>query len=63
MKIEIPCEALSDIVVQELTWHLEHTKPNDKPPMYSYDPEEDRKKVKKLHKAFKRVLRYYGVKK
>jgi hypothetical protein len=60
MKIDLPSEAIEAIIIEELLWQLDNTKPNDKPPMYSYDPEVDKAKVRKLHKAIKRVLRYYG---
>lgn len=63
-EIEIDTDDFAEqIVIQELTWHLKHTQPNQKPPMFSYEPEEDAKKVRKLRQAFKRVLEYYGVKK
>lgn len=66
MKYEIEVDTsdfAEQIVIQELTWHLEHTQLNQKPPMFSWDAEEDAKKVRKLRKAFKHVLEYYGVKK
>lgn len=62
-EIEVPDDFAESIVIQELSWHLEHAQPNQKPPMFSYEPEEDAKEVRKLRKAFKRVLEYYGVKK
>lgn len=60
MKVELPAEAVDSIIRQELSWHLKHIKANDRPPMFSYDPEEDRKKVKRLRRAIKDVLKYYG---
>lgn len=63
MKIDIPDEALEAIVIHELSWHLKHTKANRKPPMFSYDPKEEKQQVKHLQDAFKTVLAYYGVKK
>lgn len=66
MKYEIEIDTndfAEQIVIQELTWHLEHTQPSDTFPMFSFDPKEEAKEVKKLRKALKRVLEYYGVKK
>ena len=62
-EIEAPDDFAESIVIKELSWHLKHVKTNQKPPQFSYDPEEDAKEVKKLRQAFKRVLQYYGVKK
>lgn len=66
MKYEIEIddnEFAEKIVIQELTWHLNNTKADHVIPMFSYDPEEEKKRVKRLRKAFKIVLEYYGVKK
>lgn len=60
VRVELPYDTVDSIIVQELSWQFRHIKPNDRPPMFSYDPEEDRRKVKRLRDAFKRVLRYYG---
>lgn len=66
MKYEIEIDTndfAEQIVIQELTWHLENTQPSETVPMFSFDPKEEAKEVKKLRKALKRVLEYYGVKK
>jgi hypothetical protein len=47
-------------IIKELAWHLSVQTYDQDPPMYSFEPEEERKKVKKLRKALKTVLRYYG---
>ena len=60
MNIEVPEEFVQKIIVEELKWHYYHTKPNDKPPVFSYDEKVDQREVKKLRKALKRVLEYYG---
>lgn len=62
MQIEVPSELAEKIVIEELKWHYDHLVPNAKPPMYSYDEEVDKAKVKKLRKALKRVLDFYGEK-
>jgi hypothetical protein len=51
------------IVIQELTWHLNNTKADHVIPMFSHDPKEEKKQVKRLRNAFRIVLEYYGVKK
>jgi hypothetical protein len=66
MKIEVEVDTndfAEQIVIQELTWHLENTGPGERIPMYSYDLKEEEKRIKRLHNAFKIVLEYYGVKK
>lgn len=60
MNLTLPHEAVDQIILAGLKDHLPLIQPNTKPPMYSYDPEEDLKEVKKLRKAFKRVIKYYG---
>ena len=62
MQIEVPSELAEKIIVEELKWHYNSITPNAKPPMYSYDEEEDKRRVKKLRKALKLVLKYYGEK-
>lgn len=60
MNLEVPEEFVEKIIVEELKWHYLHAVPNARPPMFSYDEETDKKEVKKLRKALKRVLEYYG---
>lgn len=60
MNVSIPIEAVDHIIVAGLIDHFALIQPNSKPPMFSYDPEEDLREVKKLRKAFKRVINYYG---
>ena len=61
MKIDIPIELVEQIIVEELTWDYKNLKPC-KPPMFSFDPKEEKEKMKELKTALKRVLEYYGVK-
>ena len=63
MNLEVPDEFIQQIIVEELKWHylsIAPNAPNARPPMFSYDEEIDKKEVKKLRKALKRVLEYYG---
>ena len=62
-EIEVPDDFAESIVIQELSWHLENTKRNNTYVMFSQDPKEEKKQVKRLRGAFKVVLEYYGVKK
>jgi hypothetical protein len=52
-------------VVDELSWHYRRFKEcleNKEVGFWSYEWEEEEKKLKKLTKALKRVLAYYGEK-
>jgi hypothetical protein len=60
MNVSLPPEVIDQIVLAGLKDHLPLIKESANPPMYSYDPEEDRKEVRKLRKAFQRVIKYYG---
>ena len=60
MNLEVPDEFIQQIIVEELKWHYLSIAPNARPPIFSYDEEIDKKEVKKLRKALKRVLEYYG---
>ena len=62
MKVELPYEAVESIVVQEMRFHLDCFRQKQKVPHFSYDPKEERKKVKNLRRAFRTVLEYYGAK-
>lgn len=63
IEIELPFDAVESVVIKELSWHLKYTKQKHSIPMFSYDPKEEKQRVKELQDAFKRVLAYYGVKK
>ena len=64
MTIEICEEQLHAIIVKELSAQLSYFKQDLKEGRvgtFSFDWDEDRKKVKRLIKALERVLDYYGV--
>ena len=62
MTIEICDEQLNAIVIKELATQLSYLKEDLKDggvPVFSYDRDEERKKVKHLIKAFESVLDWY----
>lgn len=64
MTIEICDEQLNAIVVKELSAQLSYLKEDyedGKVGVFSFDWDEDRKKVKRLIKALERVLDWYEV--
>ena len=61
MKIDLPVEFIDAVIISDLSWHLKHLRNNQKPPMFSFDPKEEKEKVKELRDALKCVLRFYGV--
>ena len=64
MTIEICDEQLNDIVVKELSAQLSYLKADyedGRVGVFSFDWDEDRKKVKRLIKALERVLEWYEV--
>ena len=64
MTIEICDEQLNAIVIKKLATELSHLKEDYEDggvPVFSYDRDEERKKVKRLIAAFERVLDWYGV--
>lgn len=61
--IEVCDEQIESIVVNELSDHLRIVKEdldNGRLGMFSYDPAENTKQLKKLAKALERVLDHYG---
>lgn len=60
VKINLPMEVLDDLIIKDLKLQLEFLDDQSGPPYYSYDAEAEEKKIKKLKKALKRVLNYYG---
>ena len=64
MTIEICDEQLNDIVIKELSAQLSYLKEDyddGRVGVFSFDWDEDRKKVKRLIKALERVLDWYEV--
>jgi HEPN domain-containing protein len=63
MTIEICDEQLNDIVVKELSAQLSYLKEDyedGRVGVFSLDPDEERKEMKRLIKALERVLDWYG---
>ena len=51
------------LIVEDLSWHYHNFKErlkNGEVGMWSFEWEEEEKKLKKMTKALKRVLAYYG---
>ncbi len=42
--VQLPQEVIDQVIEEDLKWHYNHCLPNQKPPMFSYDPEEDEKR-------------------
>ena len=62
MKIDINEEMVADIVRQELLDSYRYLESgNHKPPIYSFDPEEEEALIAKELDALKLVLKNYGV--
>lgn len=49
-----------DIVTDDLLWHYDNFGKEQQIPFVSYDPDEELRYVKKMRKALKRVLKFYG---
>jgi len=52
-------------VVEDLKWHLDRFRQDlklDKPRIFHMDPVKDKKKIKKMILAMRKVLSYYGEK-
>ena len=63
MTVEICDEQLNAIVIKELATQLSYLKEDyedGRVGVFSFDWDEDRKKVKRLIKALERVLDWYG---
>jgi hypothetical protein len=60
--VNLEWEQVDAIVIKELKRGLEAFKPENRPSygMFSSDEAEDLKEMKKMSKAFKRVLAWYG---
>jgi hypothetical protein len=53
------------LIVEDLSWHYQYFKErlkNEEVGFWSFEWEEEEKKLKKMTKALKRVLAYYGEK-
>jgi hypothetical protein len=62
MRIDINEEMVADIVRQELLDTYRYLKKGKhKPPLYSFDPEEEKALIAKEMDALKLVLKNYGV--
>ena len=55
---------VEEIIAQELLWDYENLDPNNRPDygVFDNDEEIDLKQIKKMRKALKLVLSYYGKK-
>ena len=53
---------VSELIAEELLWDYENLDPNTRPDygVFDNDEEADLKKIKKMRKALKLVLSYYG---
>lgn len=63
MTIEVCDEQINAIVIKELSFQLHYFKQDLKDGrvgVFSLDPDEERKEMKRLIKALERVLDYYG---
>lgn len=63
--IELEPEQIDVIVVEDLKWHLDRFRQDlklDKPRIFHMDPVKDKKKIKKMILAMRKVLSYYGEK-
>lgn len=60
MKIDIPIEAIAQVVHAVLLDEYQMLVKNPPQRMFSLDEKQDKKQVKKLIKAIERVLDYYG---
>lgn len=49
-----------DIVIDDLLWHYDNFGAEQQIPFVSYDADEELRYVKKMRKALKRVLKFYG---
>lgn len=65
VKINLDVDQINDIVAEDLKWHLDKFRQDlnlDNPRIFDVDPVKDKKKIKKVIRAFKKVLAYYGEK-
>lgn len=65
LTIELEPEQIDVIVVEDLKWHLDRFRQDlklDKPRIFHLDPVKDKKKIKKMILAIRKVLSYYGEK-
>ena len=63
--IELEPEQIDVIVVEDLKWHLDRFRQDlklDKPRIFHVDPVKDKKKIKKMILAMRKVLSHYGEK-
>lgn len=58
--LEIDDEALDRIIVQDLKWHYENFEQDQGTPFVSIDSGEEAAYVRKMRKALKRVIKFYG---
>lgn len=57
-----PNDIIEKLVVADLKWHYENFCTQQRVPHVSYDKTEEDKYVRKMRKALKRVLEFYGEK-
>ena len=61
MQVEVDADVVDKLVVRDLRWHYDNMlEPIPNIPHYSSDPDEEKKQVKKMLKAFKKVINYYS---
>lgn len=58
--LEIDDETLDRIIVQDLKWHYENFEQDPGMPFVSIDSGEEAAYVRKMRKALKRVIKFYG---
>lgn len=62
--VELEYEQIQSILVQELKWDLDNFRKlvkQSKPNVFDTDPETDKKAIRKMIKAYKKILAWYGV--
>ena len=62
--VDLLWEQVEELIAQELLWDYEHFDLDNRPSsgVFDNDEKEDIKKIKKMRKALKLVLSYYGKK-
>lgn len=60
LELYLDFETTDSMVLQVLTRALEVLEMPQDVPMFSYDVDEEKRKIKKLKKSFKIILGYYG---
>lgn len=53
-------DPVEKFIVEELKWHYENFGEGQSIPFVSHDPEEEKKYIRKMRKALKTVIKFYG---